>query len=41
MIKLKDLLLEKTTKRGFEAIKQITGGKSSEFGNMTDANWIR
>ena len=40
MIKLKDLLLEKTTKRGFEAIKQITGGKSSEFGNMTDATWM-
>ena len=40
MIKLKNLILEKTTKRGFEAIKQITGGKPYDFGNMVDSTWL-
>ena len=40
MIKLKDLLLEVTTSAGFEAIKQITGGKTSQFGNITKADWV-
>ena len=40
MIKLKDLIVEKTTKRGFEVIKQITGGKTSQFGNITKANYV-
>ena len=33
MIKLMDILTEGTTKVGFEVIKQITGGKTSQFGN--------
>ena len=40
MIKLKDLITEVTTKAGFEAIKQITGGKTSQFGNITKADWV-
>ena len=49
MIKLKELLTEKlpsshlqgATKRGFEVIKKITGGKPQNFGKMTKANWIQ
>ena len=46
MIKLKDLIVEKTTKRGFEVIKQITGGDTKSqsfgrFGNMTKAKWVQ
>tara|TARA_A100001011_G_scaffold358428_1_gene404163 strand:- start:45 stop:362 length:318 start_codon:yes stop_codon:yes gene_type:complete len=40
VIKLKDLIVEKTTKVGFEVIKQITGGKTSQFGNITNANYV-
>jgi|TARA_R110002153_G_scaffold191781_1_gene345134 hypothetical protein len=29
------------TKRGLEVIKHITGGKTSQFGNMTKSNWIQ
>ena len=49
MIKLKDLITEKlpsshlqrATKRGFEVIKKITGGKPQNFGKMTKAGWIQ
>jgi len=34
-------LNEKTTKRGFEVIKKITGGKPSNFGRQTKSNWIQ
>ena len=45
MIKLKDILkelklTEGTSKAGFEVIKQITGGKTSQFGNITKANYV-
>ena len=40
MIKLKDLITEGTTKAGFEAINQITNGKTSQFGNITKADWV-
>ena len=40
MIKLMDILTEGTTKVGFEVIKQITGGKTSQFGNITKANYV-
>ena len=39
--KNEEKLNEKTTKRGFEVIKHITGGKTSRFGNMTKSNWIQ
>ena len=41
MIKLKDLLLEKTTRRGLEVIKHITAGKTSNFGRQTKAKWVQ
>ena len=41
MIKLMDLITEGTTKRGLDVIKQITGGKASQFGNMTKADWVQ
>ena len=34
-------LTEGTTKRGLDVIKQITGGKASQFGNMTKADWVQ
>ena len=40
MIKLMDILTEGTTKVGFEVTKQITGGKTSQFGNITKANYV-
>ena len=40
MIKLKNLITEVTTSAGFEAIKQITGGKTSQFGNMIKSDWV-
>ena len=44
MIKLMAILEEKltegTSKAGFEVIKQITGGKTSNFGNQTKANYV-
>ena len=39
MIKLKSLL-ETTTSAGFEAINQITNGKTSQFGNMVKSDWV-
>jgi len=41
MIKLRDLIIEKTTSRGFEVIKHITGGKTSNFGRQTKAKWVQ
>jgi len=40
MIKLKDLIVEKTTKSGFEAIKQFTYGKPTRIQAMTKGNWL-
>ena len=40
MIKLMDILTEGTSKAGFEVIKQITYGKTHNFGNMTNANYV-
>ena len=40
MIKLKDLIVEKTTKDGFEAIKQFTYGKPNSIQFMTKGNWM-
>ena len=40
MIKLKDLIVEKTTKDGFEAIKQFTYGKPNSIQSMTKGNWM-
>ena len=41
MIKLKDLIVEKTTKRGFEVIDKITNGKPKNFGRQTKASWVQ
>ena len=41
MIKLKDLIVEKTTKRGFEVIKKITAGKPQNFGKQVKAKWVQ